>query len=507
MKLLNFKKRLAAALVAAGAMLPQFVLAAPLRTNLVVNPGFEAVDVGDPGPFTSVRLLDWIDSDGDLDDNFAFPYSSNYTSTPLPPGAGSYYFTGGFNMQPGMLTIEQTFDVSAGPSGALIATGTARYDLRGFFTSYYEQDDVSLVRASFRNASNAEIGSAEMGGLPFLNGVPLRAGQRMWGNDAKFGVLPVGTASVRIEVSGSNDSVNHDGYVDLVDFRVGGLTDDVALKLEVNSANGSTRLRNLTGSVVDMNYYEITSASGSINLGGWNSLQDQDFEGSGGTSGTGDGWEEGGGASANGVGELFLLGSSQLANNQRVSLGNLFRPSGGTRDLTMRYGLESGLLLYGYVDFLPNFGVSGDFNNNGLYQCSDVDALTAAIAAGTNNPSFDLTGDGLVNLVDLNAWLVEAGNVNLPSHNPYRPGDANLSGAVDGSDFGIWNANKFTNTSAWCSGNFNGGSVVDGSDFGIWNANKFTSSDAISAVPEPTGLGVWWSLVVFAPGFLRRRGA
>lgn len=122
--------------------------------------------------------------------------------------------------------------------------------------------------------------------------------------------------------------------------------------------------------------------------------------------------------------------------------------------------------------------VDGDFNDDGQYNCTDVNALVAAIASGGNNPAFDLTGDSLVNVADRDAWLTEAGAANLASGNPYRLGDANLDGVVDGSDFGIWNSNKFTSTPAWCSGDFNVDGFVDGSDFGIWNANKFTSSDS-----------------------------
>ncbi|MEM7314397.1 MAG: PEP-CTERM sorting domain-containing protein, partial [Planctomycetota bacterium] len=49
-----------------------------------------------------------------------------------------------------------------------------------------------------------------------------------------------------------------------------------------------------------------------------------------------------------------------------------------------------------------------------------------------------------------------------------------------------WTANKFTSVAAWCSGDFTADGVVDVSDFGAWNANKFTSSDsAAAAVPEP----------------------
>ncbi len=129
--------------------------------------------------------------------------------------------------------------------------------------------------------------------------------------------------------------------------------------------------------------------------------------------------------------------------------------------------------------------VDGDFNDDGLYDCLDIDQLVAAIAAGTNNLAFDLTGDGLVNLADRDAWLVEGGT-NNPAQtggNPFRLGDANLDGVVDGSDFNIWNSNKFTANAAWCSGDFSADGFVDGSDFSIWNSNKFTSSTSLRRQP------------------------
>jgi hypothetical protein len=58
------------------------------------------------------------------------------------------------------------------------------------------------------------------------------------------------------------------------------------------------------------------------------------------------------------------------------------------------------------------------------------------------------------------------------------PADFNGDNIVDGSDFNIWNANKFTDphaTNAFVIGDANGDDVVDGSDFGIWNSLKFTS--------------------------------
>ena len=141
----------------------------------------------------------------------------------------------------------------------------------------------------------------------------------------------------------------------------------------------------------------------------------------------------------------------------------------------------------GYT-YIANF--ASDFNNDDKLNCQDIDLLTAAIVAGSTDLMFDLNGDGTINTADRDQWLADAGSVFLRSGNPFLPGDANLDGVVDGSDFGIWNANKFTVNSAWCSGDFNTDGRVDGSDFGIWNANKFRSSDGIASVPEPV-CGSW----------------
>lgn len=147
------------------------------------------------------------------------------------------------------------------------------------------------------------------------------------------------------------------------------------------------------------------------------------------------------------------------------------------KDLNATSPIEAGarVLRVRYVSPTPD----GDFNNDGFWNCDDINALTAAIAAGNNPAAFDLTGDSLVNALDRDAWLVEGGanNPATTNGNAFRPADANLDGVVDGTDFGIWNSNKFTNGSAWCLGNFNSDAVIDGSDFGVWNANKFTSSD------------------------------
>ena len=159
-------------------------------------------------------------------------------------------------------------------------------------------------------------------------------------------------------------------------------------------------------------------------------------------------------------------------------------PNSGGRTITYTGGDGNDIYL---ID--PN-AISGDFDGNGLYECADVDALVAEIVAGTNNSTFDLTGDTLVNDLDLDAWRAEAGSVGglTASGNPVQEGDATLDGLVDGGDFLVWNTNKFTDAPGWCAGDFNADGTVDGADFLLWNTNKFTTADGVSAVPEPAAL-------------------
>ena len=129
--------------------------------------------------------------------------------------------------------------------------------------------------------------------------------------------------------------------------------------------------------------------------------------------------------------------------------------------------------------------VDGDFNDDGMYDCLDVDALVVEIVNGSNDPNFDLDNDGVVDNADLASWRSEAGESLFGPGKVVLEGDADLNGSVDGQDFIVWNDNKFTSVAAWCAGDFDASGAVDGADFIVWNDNKFTSVDAV-AVPEPT---------------------
>ena len=164
-------------------------------------------------------------------------------------------------------------------------------------------------------------------------------------------------------------------------------------------------------------------------------------------------------------------------------------------------------LFAGEQFFTLTVPVNCDFDGDGSCTGVDIDQLTAAIAGGTADLTFDLTGDGAVNGDDLSLWLVEAGNLNLGA--PYLVGDADLNGFVDGQDFIAWNGNKFTQRDAWTGGDFDANGIVDGQDFILWNGNKFTSSTP-TPVPEPAAplgllLPCWLTMVVRQTLCQRRR--
>ena len=74
---------------------------------------------------------------------------------------------------------------------------------------------------------------------------------------------------------------------------------------------------------------------------------------------------------------------------------------------------------------------------------------------------------------------------------PPLPGDANLDGRVDGSDFNLWNDHRSQADAGWHGGDFNYDGTTDDLDLEIWNANRFQpneTADQAATVPEPTSI-------------------
>ena len=115
-------------------------------------------------------------------------------------------------------------------------------------------------------------------------------------------------------------------------------------------------------------------------------------------------------------------------------------------------------------------GVFKDVNDDGLtdlllhFELGGLDVAGDAselILEGLLNDGMAFTGSDAIRLVG--------------------PGDFNGDGAVDGVDFGLWQAG---------AGDADGDGDVDGVDFGIWQANYGTTAEAgATAIPEPATLG------------------
>ena len=123
-------------------------------------------------------------------------------------------------------------------------------------------------------------------------------------------------------------------------------------------------------------------------------------------------------------------------------------------------------------------GVFKDVNDDGL---TDLLLHFELSELGIDPSATELTLDGLLN--DGTA-LVGSDLIRIvPS------GDANADGAVDGVDFGLWQAGK---------GGFDDDGDTDGVDFGIWQNNYGSSVGvaAMTAIPEPA------TLLLFALGAL-----
>ena len=209
-------------------------------------------------------------------------------------------------------------------------------------------------------------------------------------------------------------------------------------------------------------------------------------------------WENG--FLAPGFTELLRVGVTGGASFDEARMMAQFRelPGGGRAFYTAlghsRSNFSSDVnfqrLLENAVSWTIDAGMTstGDFDNDGDWDIDDLNSLLAEgpVATGvpaTGSEPFDLNADNVIDNADVAQWLNIAASENgLAS--PYKNGDANLDGTVDGQDFLAWNGAKFTASLAWDDGDFNGDGIVDGQDFVTWNAQKFTSSDLLT-VPEP----------------------
>src|SRR5262245_17767552 len=200
MKVTDLRRKLMAALAAGGLLAPSAVYAANLNTDLVVNGGFENVDLATTSTYHSPKILNWLgpsafaySHDGSSSSTGVVP---NYAEGAPPPASGHWYFTS--NVSPVGTPdkdvnnpIFQDIDVSTGDTGSTIASGFAGFNLSAYMSSYLNDNDFGNARVEFRSGSGAVLGSSVMS-----DSDPGPA--NVWNLNTKTGVIPIGTATVRL---------------------------------------------------------------------------------------------------------------------------------------------------------------------------------------------------------------------------------------------------------------------------------------------------------------------
>ncbi len=426
MKVTDLRRKLLAALAAGGLVAPSAIRAADLNTNLVLNAGFENVDINtavqvagtDPATF-AVKILDW----GGTKMGFAYSHNGMMTGAggPIPDyanggplaGGGSFYFTSNATPAPpapspditGPGQFSQDIDVSTGQSATLIATGNAAYKVGAFFSSYLTQGDFGNVHADFLNNSGSSLGTALVSGN----------NPSTWTQNFRGGLIPVGTAKVRLSVYGTSLVGGPDGYVDNVDFQVTNEVLQPVLLINVNRDTGGITLVNPTGGPVSIKSYSITSAFQALEPANWRSIADNYDAGSPGPNqlDAAHHLSELTDPAANGdLSEAELQSSAgfSLSHSRMVNLA----ASGAwiqnpTEDLVFQY-ISGNQIVQGLVSYTGNGGArfdSGDLNVDGALNSADWTIFRANQHADLSGFSLaeayrrgDLNGDRLNNHAD-----------------------------------------------------------------------------------------------------------
>ena len=127
-------------------------------------------------------------------------------------------------------------------------------------------------------------------------------------------------------------------------------------------------------------------------------------------------------------------------------------------------------------------GRTGDFDGDGDIDADDIDALGAAVQAGSLDLAFDMDGNGLVEQADFDLHVTTLVDTLIGQGSGTMFGDFNLDGVVDLIDLGMVGDEYGTGT-GWATGDSNGDGAVDLIDLGAVGDNY--GFVATAPIPEP----------------------
>lgn len=175
----------------------------------------------------------------------------------------------------------------------------------------------------------------------------------------------------------------------------------LALEVVVNTVSGAVEIVNNTAAPIALQGYELTSASGSLDVtsNGWHGLAAQNLDPVFGGDAPGETWQAGANPSPHALLEGFLLGSTTIAAGGTLSLGRAYDENVAGEDLVFRYRIksQSGLVLgtVGYDDTPPPI-LPGDYNNNGVVDAADFTTWRDRLATAgplPNDPTPESIGE------------------------------------------------------------------------------------------------------------------
>jgi hypothetical protein len=153
-----------------------------------------------------------------------------------------------------------------------------------------------------------------------------------------------------------------------------------------------------------------------------------------------------------------------------------------------------------------NIGNTGDFDDDGDSDATDIDLLGGAIRTGSTDVKFDVNNDGQVNDADFQT------HISVTKHTWL--GDANLDGVFSSSDFvAVFQIGEYEDAvagnSGWAEGDWNHDADFTSGDFvAAFQQGGYEKGPrpGVAGIPEPTTAGLLSAAVILvAAARLRSR--
>jgi hypothetical protein len=209
-----FKKMLFTAILTAAVFVFNVNIKAvcTIGSNLIVNGDAEADQSFSGGGFVDHDVSNWDSETGSFTvvrytAGGGFPTNSD----PGPAIRGNFFFAGGPG---GGVLSSGTQIINVADCAADIDANRQPFELSGFFGGFGSQPDIAQLTLTFKNASNASVGSVTVG--------PVTATER--GNITGLlsrntnGIIPAGTRTVEAVLSMPPSGGYNDGYADNLSF-------------------------------------------------------------------------------------------------------------------------------------------------------------------------------------------------------------------------------------------------------------------------------------------------